>query len=151
MNTQTRRLAILMALILVLMVVSAIVAFAVFMSPHLEDFAHPDAKNWFAGPYMQFTYTMVVVYLVETEATLLAFVLHYSADPPIGVGWLSELLTLYVLIIAFSFFFDYYFWVALDRGVLSDKVTLHITENRDLLEAGRRVAFIESLLIIALI
>lgn len=151
MNTQTRRIAVPMALIFVSMVVSAIVAVAVYMSPHLEDFALPDAKIWFAGPFIQFTYTMVALYLVATGATLLAFVLHYRSDPPLGVRWLVELRTNYVLIIAFSFFFDDGFWVALDRGVLSDIVTAHIIENRDLLEAGRRVAFIVSLLIIALI
>lgn len=151
MNTQTRRIAVPMALIFVSMVVSVIVAVAVYMSPHLEDFSHPDAKIWFAGPFMQFTYTMVALYLVATGATLLAFVLHYRSDPPLGVRWLVELRTNYVLIIAFSFFFDDGFWVALDRGVLSDIVTVHIMENRDLFEAGRRVALIVSLLIIALI
>lgn len=150
MDTQTRRIAFPMALIFMLMVVSAVVCAAIYMSPHLKDFAHPDAKNWFAGPFMQFTYAMVVVYLVATAATILVFVLHYRSDPRLGVRWLAELLKLYVLIVTFSFFFDYDFWVALDRGALSDNVTLHIMENRDLFEAGRLVAVIVSLLIIAL-
>jgi len=150
-TTQIRRIAIAMALVFVSMVASMVVSVTVYMSPYWEDFVQPDAKNWFAGPFMQRTYTMIVLYLVATGATLLAFVLHYRSAPPLGVRWLAKLLTLYVLVIVFSFFFDYDFWVALNNGALSDNVTLHIMANRDLFEAGRRVARIVSLLIIALI
>lgn len=151
MNRQTRRLAFLMAFIFVLQLASIIVYIAVYTSPYLQDFTHPDAKTWFAGSFMRFSYTMVAFYLMATGATLWAFVVHYRSDPPLGVRWLTELLCFYTFIILFVFFFAGDFYLALERGVLGENVTLQIAANHDLYETGRLAAFVVSFLIIALI
>ena len=151
MTTNTQRLAFLLSFIFILTVAAVYLFIAVSIVPYWQDLSGVEIQAWFAGPFVRFSYMMIVVHLMSIGMTIWAFVLHRRAHPQFRALWLVALVTLLVCQ-AFNFtLFGGNYNLALQSGALEPDVALQTLDNWDFFHKIRTASVCVSAVVMALI
>lgn len=151
MTTKTQRLAFLMSFIFILTVAAVYLFIASAIVPYWQGLSGAEIQDWFAGPFVRFSYMMIVVHLMSIGTTIWAYMLHRRSEQPFGMLWLVALVTL-LICQAFNFtLFGGSYNLALQSGTLSADEALRILDNWDLFHKIRTASVCVSVLAMSVI
>lgn len=151
MTTTAQRLAFLMSFIFVLTVTAVYLFIAIAIVPYWQDLSGAEIQDWFAGPFVRFSYMMISVHLMSIATTIWAYVLHRRSKQPLGMLWLIALVTL-LICQGFNFtLFGAIYNLALQTGTLDADVALQILDNWDFFHKVRTASVCVSALALAVI
>lgn len=151
MYSLTQRLSFLLAFIFILTVAAVYLFIAIAIVPYWQDLSGPEIQDWFAGPFVRFSYMMIFVHLMSIGTTIWAFVLHRRVEQPLRMLWWVALFSL-LICQAFNFtLFGANYNLALQSGTLEADAALRILDNWDFFHKVRTASVCLSLLAMAAI
>lgn len=151
MTTQSQRLSFLLAFIFIVTVAAVYLFIASAIVPYWQELSGTEIQDWFAGPFVRFSYMMIFVHVMSIGTTIWAFVLHRRAEKPLKGLWVLALVTL-LICQAFNFtLFGGNYNLALQSGTLDPETALQTLDNWDLFHKMRTASVCISAIAMALI
>lgn len=127
-----------LALIVVIAAVYTFIAVAIV--PYWQTLSGIEIQDWFAGPFIRFSFMMVPVHLLSIVITVAAFLIHRRTSSPHKVLWLIALITL-MICQAFNFsIFGFDFNLALQSRELEPAAALTVLDNWDFYHSVRTLS-----------
>ena len=129
MTTNRKHIAYIFAFTFVSAVAFIYLLISIALVPYWQELSGTEIQAWWSGPFIRFSYLMVLVHVLSIVTSIYAYILHRKEKRPLDLLWLFALVT---LLICQLFNFGLYGSVynpALQSGTLEASEALEIFDK----------------------